>query len=93
MARFILDISTNYKQESKTDKTKTLLTVNDIETKYQGYYFKKFMEEVGEVAEKMDSFASITCIEPHNTGQFHGRTYLNRLTKKQIRNFNKEPHG
>ena len=93
MARFILDISTNYKQESKTDKNKKLLTIDDIETKYQGYYFKKFMEEVGNIAEKMDSFASITCIEPHNTGQFHERTHLNKLTKKQIKNFNKEPHG
>ena len=51
------------------------------------------MEEVGNIAEKMDSFASITCIEPHNTGQFHERTHLNKLTKKQIKNFNKEPHG
>ena len=30
MARFILDISTNYKQESKTDKNKKLLTIDDI---------------------------------------------------------------
>ena len=93
MARFILDIATHYKEKSLKAKTKKLLTVNDIETKYLGNYFKEFMEEVGNVAEKMGSCASITCIEPHNISQFHERTYLNKLTKKQIRTFNKEPHG
>jgi len=86
MARFILDISTQYKENR--DKTKKAKTKSDIETN-----FKEFMERVGDVAENMGSCASITCIDEHNTGQFHGRTYLNKLTKKQIRNFNKEPHG
>ena len=86
MARFILDIATNYKENR--DKTKKAKTESDIKTD-----FKSFMERVGGIAEEMGSFASITCIENHNTGQFHNRLYLNKLTKKQIRTFNKEPHG
>jgi hypothetical protein len=86
MARFILDIATDYKKDR--DKTKKAKTESDIKTN-----FKNFMERVGDIAEEMGGFASITCIEPHNTAQFHGRTYLNKLTKKQIRKFNEQPHG
>ena len=46
--------------------------------------FKEFMEKVGDLSESMGSFASITLIEKHNTGQFHNRLHLNKLTKKQI---------
>ena len=86
MARFVLDIATDYKEDR--DKTKKVKIESDIKTN-----LKEFMERVGNIAEEMGGFASITCIEPHNTGQFHGRTYLNKLTKKQIKKFNKEPHG
>ena len=51
------------------------------------------MEKVGDLSESMGSFASITLIEKHNTGQFHNRLHLNKLTKKQIRTFNDDPHG
>ena len=69
----------------------------DIETRYNGdeivNNFKEFMEKVGDLSESMGSFASITLIEKHNTGQFHHRLHLNKLTKKQIRTFNDDPHG
>ena len=86
MARFILDISTHYKEDK--NKTKTLKTLEDIETNFQ-----KFMQQVGNVAENLGSCCSISIIDEHNTGQFHNRLHLNRLTKKQIRTFNIEPHG
>ena len=86
MARFILDISTHYKEDR--NKTKALKTLEDIETDFQ-----KFMQQVGRVAENLGSCCSISIVDEHNTGQFHERTYLNKLTKKQIRTFNQEPHG
>ena len=36
---------------------------------------------------------SMTCIDITNTAQFWEETYRNGLTKKQIRKFNKNPHG
>ena len=36
---------------------------------------------------------SMSCIDTTNTGQFHERAQYNALTKKQIRKFNKCPHG
>jgi hypothetical protein len=69
----------------------------DVETIYKGKQiennFKKFMERVGNLSEELGSVASISLIEKHNTGQFHNRTYLNKLTSKQIRTFNENPHG
>ena len=79
MARFILDIATEY-----DDKGKITTDIKEgMELIANEYLTKQFSGGV----------ASITCIEDHNTGQFHNRLYLNRLTKKQIRTFNKEPHG
>ena len=69
----------------------------DIETRYNKdeivNNFREFMEKVGDLSESMGSFASITLIEKHNTGQFHHRLHLNKLTKKQIKTFNNNPHG
>ena len=36
---------------------------------------------------------SITCIDKTNTAQFHNQRHRNKLTTKQIRNFNTNPHG
>jgi len=33
---------------------------------------------------------SITCIDEHNTAQFHEQAHRNKLTTKQIRNFNQQ---
>jgi len=35
---------------------------------------------------------SITCIDETNTAQFHNQKHRNKLTSKQIRNFNTNPH-
>ena len=37
--------------------------------------------------------ASITCIDEHNNAQFHTNTLKNKLTRKQVRAFNEDPHG
>ena len=37
--------------------------------------------------------ASITCIEEHNNAQFHTNELKNKLTRKQVRVFNENPHG
>jgi len=36
---------------------------------------------------------SITCIDEHNTAQFYGQAHRNKLTTKQIKKFNQNPHG
>jgi len=36
---------------------------------------------------------SMSCIDTTNTAQFWEETHRNCLTKKQIRKFNKNPHG
>ena len=79
MARFILDVATEYDNKGKmtTDIKKGCeLIANE-------YLTKQFNGGV----------ASITCIEEHNTAQFHTNEWRNKITKKQIRTFNKEPHG
>ena len=79
MARFILDVSTEYDNKGKmtTDIKKGCeLIANE-------YLTKQFNGGV----------ASITCIEEHNTAQFHTHEYKNKLTKKQVRVFNNNPHG
>ena len=78
MARFILDIETKY-ENGLGNKI-----LND---------FNEFCNQVGEIAIKNgSSFSSITLIDEHNTAQFHNHNYKNKLTKKQIRKFNENPH-
>ena len=79
MARFILDIATEYDDKGKI----TTDIKQGMELIANEYLTKQFNGGV----------ASITCIEDHNTGQFHNQLHLNKLTKKQIKTFNKEPHG
>ena len=79
MARFILDVATQYDDKGKiiTDIKKGMgLIANE-------YLTKQFNGGV----------ASITCIEEHNTAQFHENPVYNKLTTKQIRKFNQNPHG
>jgi hypothetical protein len=75
MARFILDVETEY------DKNNNILT--DIKKGCE-----IFADEY--LSQKFNGGAvSITCIDKHNTGQFHEENRFNKLTSKQIRNFNR----
>ena len=79
MARFILDVATQYDDNGKitTDIKKGMkLIANE-------YLTKQFKGGV----------ASITCIEEHNNAQFHTNELKNKLTRKQVRMFNNNPHG
>jgi hypothetical protein len=79
MARFILDIATEY-----DDKGKITTDIKEgMELIANEYLTKQFNGGV----------ASITCIEEHNTGQFYTHEYKNKLTKKQVKVFNENPHG
>ena len=75
MARFILDVETEY------DKNNNVLTdiKKGCEIFADEYLSQKFNGGV----------VSITCIDKHNTGQFHEKNRFNKLTSKQIRNFNR----
>ncbi len=46
-----------------------------------------FMEEL---TDKTNKVITIYCIEKTNDNQFHERNYRNRLSEKQIQNYNKQ---
>ena len=87
MARFILDVPTGYIK----DNHKKEITIGDYGNNIK---LRDFLEKILDACDDItgDS-SSITCIEEHNTGQFHTDTYRNKLTKKQVRVFNNNPHG
>lgn len=86
MARFILDVPTGYIE----DNHKKEITIGDCGREIN---LRDFLEKILDACDDItgDS-SSITCIEEHNTGQFHTHTYRNKLTKKQVRVFNNNPN-
>ena len=46
------------------------------------------IEKVLDVINYFSQSSSITCIDKTNTAQFNEQTHKNKLTTKQIRNFN-----
>jgi|TARA_R100001082_G_scaffold96260_1_gene63747 hypothetical protein len=79
MARFIIDVETEY------DKNNNILTdvKKGCEIFADEYLSQQFKGGV----------VSITCIDEHNTAQFYENPIYNKLTTKQIRKFNQNPHG
>ena len=76
MARFILDVET----ESANPPTLLPAIKKGCEIFADEYLSQQFNGGV----------VSITCIDEHNTAQFHEQAHRNKLTTKQIRNFNQQ---
>ena len=83
MARFILDVPTGYIK----DNHKKEITIGDYGNNIK---LRDFLEQILNACDDItgDS-SSITCIEEHNTAQFHEQEYRNNLTTKQIKTYNK----
>ena len=79
MARFIVDVETEY------DKNNKIIT--DIKKGCEIFADESLSQQFN------GGVVSITCIEEHNTAQFHENPVYNKLTTKQIRKFNQNPHG
>ena len=93
MARFILDVPTGYIENNhkKENRLKQEITIGDSGNNIK---LRNFLEQILNACDDITGDnSSITCIEKHNTGQFHTHTYKNKLTKKQVRVFNENPHG
>ena len=54
---------------------------------------KQVMNNICDERLGLGNCMSMSCIDTTNTGQFHERTQYNSITKKQIRKFNRCPHG
>ena len=76
MARFILDVETEY------DKNNNVLT--DIKKGCEIFADEYLSQQFN------GGVVSITCIDEHNTAQFHEQAHRNKLTTKQIRSFNQQ---
>ena len=87
MARFILDVPTGYIKGNNKQEITIGNSGNNIK-------LRDFLEQIlGACDDITGDSSAITCIEDHNTGQFHTHPYRNKLTKKQVRVFNENPHG
>ena len=87
MARFIVDTDIEYLTDKP--KNKREFTVKEIKTD-----IKELQNVISDaIMNYHDGCVSITCIEEHNTAQFHENPVYNKLTTKQIRRFNQNPHG
>jgi len=87
MARFILDVPTGYIKSNNKQEITIGSSGNNIN-------LKDFLEQIlGACDDITGDSSAITCIEDHNTGQFHTHPYRNKITKKQVRVFNENPHG
>ena len=75
MARFIIDVQTKY------DEDNNILT--DIRKAVEVFADENLSAKFN------GGVVSITCIEEHNTAQFHEQEYRNNLTTKQIKTYNK----
>ena len=76
MARFIVDVETEY------DKNNKIIT--DVKKGCEIFADENLSQQFN------GGVISITCIDEHNTAQFHGQAHRNKLTTKQIRNFNQQ---
>tara|TARA_R100001015_G_C4534257_1_gene99843 strand:- start:430 stop:672 length:243 start_codon:yes stop_codon:yes gene_type:complete len=75
MARFIIDVQTKY------DEDNNILT--DIRKAVEVFADENLSAKFN------GGVVSATCIEKHNTAQFHEQDYRNNLTTKQIKTYNK----
>ena len=79
MARFILDVETEYDENNKI--------ITDVKKGCEIFADENLSQQFN------GGVISITCIDEHNTAQFHGQAHRNKLTTKQIKKFNQNPHG
>ena len=88
-----------YQSKSIDDAQQKALKLGDLEGKE--FTVKEIKTDIKElqniisdaISNYHDGCVSITCIEEHNTAQFHENPVYNKLTTKQIRKFNQNPHG
>ena len=87
MARFIVDTDVKYLTDKP--KNKKEFTVKEIKTDIQE--LQNIISIA--IANYHGGCVSITCVEEHKTAQFHENPVYNKLTTKQIKRFNQNPHG
>ena len=75
MARFIIDVPSNYNSNKEIVFDKLSL--------------KTFTEKLQSACDFITNDSStLICVEEHNTAQFHGNPAHNKLTSKQVKTFN-----